>query len=533
MYFRPALFPLFALLIFTFGSGCQKSTALIPAAPPTVLSPDTIARVHWLGKRRLDLEADAYYVSRVWSLPETTRLQSQTFDRLATGSWRLLLGDLAATQIPPAVLRPLFDDLAQEESYLEIRAATNASPAFVLAVHVHARRAGFWETNLAIATYLLAGKPAVADPVIHGWTIQQTNAPQRIQLTRVGDWTIIAAGPEQNSLLPEIITRIQRDHVPFVSSGTNLWLEANLDLTRLATVFPTFHFPLSTLNRLSLTLTGDGANVITRAQLTFTQPLPLQLEPWHIPLDLIHEPLIGFTAGRGLQPWLAAWKNWQNLPIGTPPDQLFLWSVAGSPYQTYLAAPLPAARPSVAALTGWLLQRGNPWLATNGYLPFDRAADANGVTWGNLPDLKPFIRAVGTDADGWLFAGLLPDTNTVVTPPSDGLMADVLSRPDLVYYDWEVTGMRLKPCLQLGQTARQIARQPQMPMDSASLSWLAVLIPRLGTSATTINLTAPDQLEFYRRATLGFTAPELHLLADWLESPQFPSGLHSIPPQTR
>jgi hypothetical protein len=127
-----------------------------------------------------------------------------------------------------------------------------------------------------------------------------------------------------------------------------------------------------------------------------------------------------------------------------------------------------------------------------------------------------------------LFAGLLPDNGADTNlPPPAGMIQDVLRRANLVYYDWEVTGPRLEPWLHLGQFARQITRRAQMPVDSAGLRWVAVLVPRLGTSATVINFKAPDQLAFVRRSTLGFTAPELHLLVDWLESPEFPCGLHS------
>jgi hypothetical protein len=157
------------------------------------------------------------------------------------------------------------------------------------------------------------------------------------------------------------------------------------------------------------------------------------------------------------------------LEIGAAPNQLCFWSLAGSPYQIYLAAPLPDARSQVAALSDHLLQKGNPWLSTNGYISFDRATNGNGVTWGNLPDIKPFIKSAGTGAAGWLFAGLLPDTNTVAASPPAGMINDVLRRTNLVYYDWEVTGPRLEPVLQLGQTARQIAHRPRMAMDSSAI----------------------------------------------------------------
>ena len=522
MFIRPAIFALFAALVLLSGSGCQKPKSAALVVAPTVLSPDTIASVHWVGKRRLDLDADAYYLSRVWLLPETARLQSQTFDRLSTGLWRRLLGEQASAQIPGVVLRPLFEELVLEESYLEIRAATSAPPSLVLAVHARTAYVGIWETNLAIAAELLAGSPAVANPATHGWTIQRTNAPNLITLTRVGGWTIFSVGPSQNSLSDDITGRIRRDGDPFASAGTNLWLEASLDLPRLAAAFPALNFQPSTFNHLNFAVSGDGGNVITRAKLTFSQPFSAPLEPWQLPLDLLHEPLTSFTAVRGLQPWLTEWPVWRDLQIGVPPDQFFFWSLADSPYQVYLAAPLPDARQQVSALTDRLLQNGNPWLAAHGYISFDRAPDSNGVIWGNLPDIKPFIKSAGAGTDGWFYAGLLPDTRADAGPPPAGMIQDLLRRTNLVYYDWEVTGPRLQPCFQLGQTVRLITRQPQLPPDSASVAWLNILMPRLGTSATIINRTGPAELSLYRRSTLGLTAAELQLLAGWLESPQFP-----------
>jgi hypothetical protein len=536
MYFRPAILALFTVFLLASGTGCQKSESPAPPASPTVLSPDTIASVHWVGKRRLDLDADAYYLSRVWSLPQTARLQSQTFDRLSTGVWRNLLGDVVAAQIPAVVLRPLFDDLMLQESYLEIRAASNSQFSAILAVHVNAPLAGVLETNLAIATELLTGSPAIANPAIHGWALQRTNTPNLIMLSRIGDWTVVAIGPGQNSLFTEINDRIQRDHVPFVSAGTNLWLEADLSPSRLADCFslsaggsgqskagnPFSHLP-SSIYRLQLSLSGDGASVITRGQLIFLEPLSSELPPWRLPVNLIHEPLIAFTAVRGVQSELAASPAWNRLQIGAP-DQFYLWSLSGSPSQTYLAAPLPDAVHQVPVLAGRLLQDANPWLATNGYVSFDRATDSNGVVWGNLPDMQPFIKFAGAADDGWLYAGLFPDAGVGTgLPTPDGMLQDLLHRTNLVYYDWELTGPRLSSCFYLGQTVRQIFRQPQLPADSASAVWLGVLQPRLGTSATILTRNAPDQLAFLRKSTLGLTATELQLLTGWFESPRFPA----------
>jgi hypothetical protein len=527
MYFRPAILILFAMLLLASGTGCKKSESHA-AAPPTVLPPDTIASVHWLGKRQLGYEATAFFFMRIWNRPETLQLEKQSFNRLASVPERFFPGGTNLMGPPGSLTLPLIYDLQSQESYLEIRAATSAPTAFVFAIRLTDTAAvGGWFTNLSRLLEPLAGGRVVVNPVDHSWSLKTTNAFQFIELSRVGDWTMVAAGPEQNPLAGEIAARIQRDGVPFVSAGTNLWFEASLDLPRLAALFPVFNFQLSTFNHLNLSISGDGANVITRGKLTFSHPFASPLEAWRLPVELMHEPLTSFTAVRGLPSSLTDWPPWRDLEIGAAPNQLCFWSLAGSPYQIYLAAPLPDARSQVAAFSERLLQQGNPWLAANGYISFDRAPDVNGVTWGNLPNIKPFIKSAGSGADGWLFAGLLPDTNTDLTPPPAGMINDVLCRTNLVYYDWEVIGPRLEPILQLGQTARQIAHRPEMAMDSSAIGWLGLLIPRLGTSATIVSRTGPAELTFYRRSTLGLNAVELHLLADWLESPAFPRGLHS------
>ena len=550
MHFRPFFVALFAALLFASASGCWKSEPPAPVLAPTVLSPDTVASVHWVGKRRLELEAGAFFFCRVWSLPETARLQSQTLDRLALGLWRPLLGDAAAARIPAVALRPLLEDLTLAESYLEIRAATGAPPALVLAIHAGPATAGIWETNLGYAAQLLAGQPAVASFAIHGWNLTRTNAPQLIRLARVRDWTLISAGPTNNLLADELSARIQRDGVPFVSAGTNLWLEADLAPARLSACFSLstggegrgevanpssiLHPPFSTspfsishlpsaISHLSLSVSGDGGNVITRAQLTLAEPFAAALPAWQLPADLLHEPLTSFTAVRGLQGWLNDWQPWRSLSMGTAPDQLFVWSLAGGPAQTYLAAPLPDARRSVAGLTDWLLQTGNPWLAAHNYISFDRAPDGDGVVWGRLPDIQPFVKSAATAEAGWLYAGLFPVVRPADAPPaSPGLLGDILRRTNLVYYGWEVTGLRSGACLYLGQTARQLAHQPQLPADSAGGVWLNQLTPRLRTAATLVTRSGPAGLTLYRRSTLGLTMPELQFLAGWLESPQFP-----------
>jgi hypothetical protein len=472
----------------------------------------------------MELDAGAFYFCRVWSLAETRRVQTQILDRLATNTWRRLLGDAAGSQIPSIVLRPLLDDLVATEAYLEIRTNSGATPSLVLAARIGDRRAGVWETNLAIAAEILTRGQAKADFPSHQWTLTATNWPYRLALHRVAGWTLLSAGPASAPLAADLAARIRRDGVPFVSAGTNLWLEATL-----APACLTDAFPGSAISRLAFSLSGDGANVLTHAKISLRADLPARLEPWDLPPALLPAAPSSFTAVRGVSSLLARWPGWQKVSSDPLPDQFFTWSQSRSAFQLYLAAPSPVAARQVSVVTDWLLQQGNPWLARNGYIGFQRGADGNGVTWGNLADIRPFLRAYTADQRAWLYAGLLPASAPPTGLPTDPWFRNFLSATNALYFDWEDTGARLPPCLQLGQTARLLARRPQMSYESAGLTWLASLVSRLGESVTQVAQTGPAELSLERRSTVGFTAAELHLLADWLEAPDFPCGLHSAP----
>ena len=102
-----------------------------------------------------------------------------------------------------------------------------------------------------------------------------------------------------------------------------------------------------------------------------------------------------------------------------------------------------------------------------------------------------------------------------------------MTRPNLVYYDWEITPAKFAHLVYLGQTARLALVLPQLPPESAALAFLVAIAPKLGNTGTEILQDGPARLSFVRNSQSGFTGAELHLLADWLESPAFPRGLHS------
>jgi hypothetical protein len=517
-------------VLFLLSAGCGKTrprdeTEVTPVVMPP--SPDSIVRLHWIGRRHIDLDADAYYVSRIWSLAESRQLQQQACDKLSANAMRLIFGD-SIVRVPPAIFRPMFDDIALQECYFELRVPTNSNTAnWCFAIHAGQLRAGPWATNLVLASEISTGGTASFEPAVHGWTVQGTNANKRAIVARFEDWVIVSIGSPKDTLFEEVAGQLFRGNSIRLTEGTaNYWLEAEIDPNRAERAFsiPKCN---SELPRVSFRVTGDGSHVITQGQLTFSDALSQPMKAWNIPANYIHEPLLSFASIRGIQPLLGKWEIWSGLHIA-PPDQVYLWSLESDAYQTYVAAPSARAKNDVSAISDFLLQKGNLWLSANGYIGFHSASDADGVVWGNVPSLTPFIRSLNSGTENWIYGGLLADpgigTNASL---SNRILRRLTEETNLVYYGWELTGQALSPRLSLLQTARQIGRKPEIPTDCVSLNWLGALRQRLGPTETTMKQTGAKELTFYRKSTIGFTALELHLLADWLESPDFPRGTRS------
>ena len=548
------------LFMAALAGGCRKSAPAPSPLPPP--SPETIARVRWLGKQRLAADTNAASLMGIWNLAESKQLEAQTLDRLAVG----LLATNGASVISnqflvtglqspitnhqtvvtncqsrlsglPALLRPLLEDLLQQESFVEVRQVTNQPGDLVLAIRLQDERARLWETNVAQLVESLTGsRPLSAPGRTNGWrwsvTSHQSPITRQIELARVGEWTVVALGQQTNALTTEFYGLIQNTGMPFPRQPKDFWLYGEVDLRRVTSALSLDWELPAELPRISLGVSGDGQTVRTRGQLDFSKPLPADLGQWNIPTNLIHDPLTSFTALRGIGPWLFSQKLWQNLSAGAPPGQLYFWAENGLPFLSFGVARLPNASNQLSQLAGRLVQLANPWLATNSQGAFARLTNGNGVAWKDLPLVEPFIESMPGGADDMVYGGLVRDIGTNWPPAA--LFAQITSPTNLVAYDWEMTGTRVVQWLYFGQFFRLFLHLAQVPAHSPSVAWLQALEFKLGNCVSAVMRTGPAQLSLMRQSTVGLNSVELHLLADWLESPQFPRGLHTFraPPET-
>jgi hypothetical protein len=561
----------YLILIGTVGQlaiGCKKSSpqqttenpTAQPQTPPPTAKAETVARVHWLGKRRLATETNAALFMSIWGLPESQKLEGQTLDKLALAPWNLPregtnTASIVATNANSLLLRPLLEDLVQEECYLEIRGNTlpragsaradstlpgadmsraDSTTEIALAVRLEDARSRLWKTNLTSVLDSLKNQAPVLRSAFGEGGSPTTNHPIFL---RTANWTVICILPRtqsgrdpanlgQGGWMTELAGRLGQNSNLFTAE-TNSWLEAEVDLDGISQALGLgWNLPKAT-PKVSFSVGAEGELVRTIGRLNFNSPLPLNLDEWQVPTNLVHDPVTSFTAIRGIKSLLSFDLTWNSLQLGPPPNQLYVWGQGSLPITTFWAAPAPDASNHIYQFTEHLIKDVNPWLTTNSMGQFQRTTNANAAIWGGLPFMEPYLRSVTLPEGSFIMGGVgaAPLTNR---PAPSGLFEQFLSRTNLVYYDWELTGARLEPSLYNIQFLRFAFHKSQVPPDSVSVAWLRALEPKLANSATLVALTSPDVFSFVRRSSIGVTGVELQVITDWLESPQFPKGLNTF-----
>jgi hypothetical protein len=505
-------------------AGCSKSpTPNAESDSALRTSPSALLKFHWLGKQRLATEANATNFMAIWNLPESAKLEAQTLDKLATAPWRLWQTNVAVSNAPTALLRPLLDDLVQHEVYVEATGATNQPGELVLAIRLPADRAALWETNLPQVLTALSSNPDASVPssIFHLPSAD-------LSMSRSGDWTLLSARLSTNSAQPATLlesfrSRLAATQSPYALRATNYLVELQTDLPRLNEMFALGLSRLAAIEAARLVVFGDGENLRLRGGLDFAQPLKLRLDPWQVPTNLIQSPLIGFTALRGVATWLESLDFWRAKQLGAAPDQIYFWSQKSAPWLHFFAARSPAPTPQFLALKDYILDTVNPLLALNRTGDFAWATNESKVVWKGVPFCSPTFALQEDLIIGGFVA--VPPTRRPMPPE---FLQQLQNGTNLVYYDWELTGEQISSWTQIGQLMRMAFSRAQLSIKDAGLPWLNTVGTNLAHSATTVTLNGDRQLVFARAATLGLNSVELQLFTDWLDSPDFPRGLHTF-----
>jgi hypothetical protein len=477
------LFAIFGLLLLEF-----TTQAALP-------QPDLLAQIHFAGVQKISADAHANAFTNEFCSKEAVALRVQTANKLAGWLAGWLQTNLNVTVAGgSAKLRPLFDDLQTAEWLLEARATPGGEPEVAIAIKLDPARAQLWQANL---------KPFFAAATF----------------TSVGGWLIFDSNPALLKLGDRLAQRLS---VP--PAG---WLDLDLNWPRLAQWYPTFKELV--LPETQFTITAPDNNFRINGKFYFAENLNLNLEPWRVPTNTLHQPFDSFTAVRGFAPWLQSQAWAQPFQIAPVPNQLFAWGLTSYPFQTFAAIPVPDAPSALSQLYARLVSVFNAANARNYFAaPMTPELTNDEIGFSSMPTIAPKLRALIEPAGHYLF--LEPFPNSVRSKSLPPELFQRLATKNLVFYHWEITAVRLPQLLQLSQYGLMMTRRKQLEDESASFKWLQRIGAALGNTDTEIAQSGPAELTFERKTAGIFTAAELFTLANWLEATNFPGFDLKLPP---
>jgi hypothetical protein len=356
------------------------------AAPTTASAPVPLLSWHFAGTQALEGGTNGLALREILAQTSTRQVIEASVERLARTPDRLFAAELRTSHpVPATLIRPLLDDAMRSESWGALRGAGNRVTELTLAARLDETASARWEKNwqAAVAAFgapkpvALRGKPGT------GWEARWAGGSTVSRFFRDGKESFISLGRAPLQTDTAVVNRVRSE-----ARGGKDWLtvEANLaGLAGLLNVAATPDWP-----QVRLSVAGKGPHLRSQAQFTFPAPLNLKLDPWRVPTNTISDPIVSFTAARGLQGWLAARPEIQRL--GAPaPNQAFGWALAQIPFATFFAWPWPGASNQLPALSTHLPAVATNWFphANAGQITYE--TNLHRAAWLRLPIIVPFI----------------------------------------------------------------------------------------------------------------------------------------------
>jgi len=488
---------------------------------------ELLARWHFVGTGTVSTNSGK--LAEIWKKPETRQLAEQTLQKLSHVPRTLFPGavDAAQDERGAALLLPLIGELVRTESFALIRSKGDQPAEWTALVNLPGGRAREWKAAItelvqlwklgSVATNTVEGVPCLE--------VRRSGDPGLVRWAEAGDWFVLGVGRENTATANEAMRRLKSGSRPVPAAG-DYWLDGELNLPRLARLLefaPELKWPSARFS-----IKGQGENLRSTGRLQFEGPSTGPLTPWRIPANFIKDPLISFTAARGVEPVLRSTGIFGKLGIDPVPNEFFVWAQSSVAFQTFWTWPGTDASEVVERVA----ERAPAALGTNwqerGLAQISFQQTNQMAFWRGLPIVTPYLGTRRDGAQEYVFGGLfaaMPSTNPV---PAE-LLAQVTGRTNLVYYNWEITENRLSQWTILAQTAAVATSAPQLRTNSASLRWLLSVAPSLGNTATEVVADSPSQWSFTRRSHLGLTGFEITVLARWLESTNFPRLSFDLP----
>lgn len=513
-------------LWLTLGIGCR------PGAPSSTMDPALAAKLHFVGMAYLGPNTNAIKLREVAQLPATQPIldRIQKHFSLSLSSLAIPAGKGKASEAAP-LIKPLWADFWNAESFVEIYGDSKQIGEWMIALRLDPSRAALWNTNCwkAMASRTGAKPASFSRAGYGGWELAGPETSS-FRFASVSPWTVVTWSRNPSARLDRFMQKLKSIN-PASPAGTN-WFEMDWDWTKLPPAWVPAWLACCTPDQsplASMSISGSGGYLRTRMQLRYPQDFARPIQPWVVPTNIINDPVVSFTAAQAFNPWLAHNEKARSLGLAQLPNQVYVWALSPTPFQTYAACPLPDSSNVLHQLFGKL-----PGFIRDVFPPIGVGAvrwqtNEGSIIWQGLPFVVPYLYADRGAGSDYLVAGIFPTTLTNMTPLPQELVSQVQHRTNLLLYHWEITSERLAqlqilvPLLRLIDPKEE-ERLKQFPADPAKrlgLAWSKAIQPLIGNTITEAVVASPRELAIVRKSHIGLNSSELYALSEWLDSSFF------------
>lgn len=480
-------------------------------------SPDGALAWRWVGTANLAGNTNGAEARVILAQPASQRMLHATLEKLARSPGAWLAPGAATNPLAASLLIPWIEELVASQSCGEIAFGAQGSVAMAAAVRVSDEKRNTLESKW-LAWAEAAGGTTPAEVQTENAQVRETRFAQTQGWSRIGraeGWALIGMGTGSSAPFVDLGKRVAALGAP------RGWLEIEADGPKVAEVLG---WPESaSWPAVKMQTEGRGPILRTTASLIYSEPLDLKIEPWRIPTHTLGDPVVGFTALRGVRPWLSRQAWWKQLELPATPNQVVGWTIAEIPFASYVAWETPDLTNALTRLgpkVSGVLERCIPKIRFGDAL---FQTNTTRLVWTGLPIAEPFVSPAAAQDSGFAVAGLFPLIKTKRPLPPE-LLSQIMDRTDLIYYNWELTAQRVNGWRQVKNLYWMLAGYAPLPTNYTGEAWLfdTNVVNRLGNTGTELRIESPRQLAGVRNSALGLSGLELVALMRWLDDPAFP-----------
>lgn len=527
-----------SLVIIAIGWALTGGGEAFPASVRSRQQPELAAEFYWVGHPDRSLPSEVGYLKKVLHDPLTQEMWRSISARLAA---HMREGLFSKESLIPeeslATLDVLLADLPKAELVLQLWEHPSGEMAWALAMNLEHQDVEAWEGALRYLAELESARPTrdFRSPLARGWEVLGFRGTHLLRLLRINHWLLVSDSPGDDSVLGRMLENLLITGHPY-SRTRDCLVSGMINLKRIMPHLSLPEWLVSSIREWPMVefRTGPGSGKLrSLAQVHFQTPHGVEMAPWHIPLQTIHEPLNSFTALQGIRPWLDNVEILHRLQFTPVPNQLFTWSLAGQPpFRTMLAFPMNNVTNVLENSAQRLIRYANPDLQKLNLGQIEWVDKSSRILWhGVLPAMFPYLQPAIEPTGQFVAGGLFPMApDTTADPPPEELIDQVRGRTNLVFYHWEITAERLEQwqsILQLVDLAVYGFHKPKSPEERESHQlarfplthqWLELVRPYAGNTVTEATIVSPHQFQLERSSHFGLTALEWLGLMRYLES---------------